>query len=213
MKQTVVTRATLGRLPLYLQYLKSPMCKGNHISATIIAKALGLGEVQVRKDLNFVSGMGKPKIGYQKKELIDDIEAFLGLRKRSSAVIIGVGKLGTALFGFDGFSDYGLEITAAFDCDEKKIGKTIAGKTVYSLEQLKFYCRMYDIRIGVITVPESYAQDVCNKLVDAGITAIWNFAPVALTVPEPVLVQQENLALSLAHLNTLINHRMIQEVD
>ncbi len=207
MKRAAVTRATLGRLPAYLRYLKSPLTRSDTVSATVIAKALNLGEVQVRKDLNDVSGKGKPKIGYLKKELIEDLETYLGLYKRSSAVIVGAGKLGKALMGFEGFSDYGIEISAAFDSDKKRTGQTISGKPIYPVEEFRFYCQMHDIRIGIITVPETAAQDVCSLMVDAGITAIWNFAPVALNVPDSVLLQQENLALSLAYLNISMNHK------
>ncbi len=206
MKHTAVNRATLGRLPVYLQYLKSTLAKGDHVSATAIARALGLGEVQVRKDLNLVSGAGKPKIGYCREELIHALEEFLGLRRRVPAVIVGVGKLGSALLGYEGFSVYGLEIEAAFDCDEEKTGRTVAGKTVRHTDQLGPYCRAHGIRIGIITVPESAAQAVCDQMVDAGITAIWNFAPTTLSVPDNVQLQNENLALSLAHLSMSINH-------
>ncbi len=207
MKRRTITRATLGRLPLYLKYLRSSADEDEMVSATAIAKALKLGEVQVRKDLNDVSGKGRPRIGYLKKELIKDLEHSLGYRSHSSAVIVGAGKLGTALLQFDGFSLYGLEIAAAFDCDKTKTGKNLFGKTVYPLDELRLYCQMHDIHIGIITVPEASAQSVCNAMTDAGITAIWNFAPVELVTAENVIVQQEDLALSLAHLNMLINNK------
>ena len=109
-----IPRATLGRLPLYLRFLKTEV-SGNNISATKIANGLGLGEVLVRKDLGKISNGGRPKIGYETKVLIDDIESALGVSGVTKAVIIGAGKLGRALLGYDGFWEYGLEITAAFD--------------------------------------------------------------------------------------------------
>lgn len=202
MNQASVARATLGRLPLYLQYLKSLPRDGNPtVSATIIAKALGLGEVQVRKDLSSVSGDGKPKIGYVTAELIDKLESFLRLNDRSCAVIVGAGRLGKALLGYGGFADYGLEIVAAFDSDREKIGGNVSDKIILPIEQLESFCEKEKIRIGIITVPESGAQDICDRMVRSGIRAIWNFAPRTLTVPEGVLLRQENLALSLAYLN------------
>ncbi len=201
MKQVSVMKATLGRLPSYLQYLKSlDKTENENISATIIAKALGLGEVQVRKDLSAVSGAGRPKLGYKTSALIKRLEEVLGQNSVTKAVIIGAGKLGNALLEYNGFSNYGLEVSAAFDVDESKTGRTEGGKDILSLNTLKDYCENQDIKIGIITVPASAAQDICNMLIDSGIGAIWNFAPCQLCVPEGVTLQQENLALSLAHL-------------
>lgn len=201
MKQSSVMRATLGRLPAYLQFLKgidSNECE--NISATIIAKALGLGEVQVRKDLSAVSGAGRPKLGYKTKALIKRLEEVLGQNSVSKAVIIGAGKLGNALLEYNGFSNYGLEISAAFDVDESRLGYTESGKEILFLDKLEEYCSEKNIKIGIITAPESAAQLICDRLVKCGITAIWNFAPRSLEVPDGILLQQENLALSLAHL-------------
>lgn len=201
MKQTNVMRATLGRLPTYLQYLKEldPAANEN-ISATIIAKALGLGEVQVRKDLSAVSGAGRPKLGYKTSALIKRLEEVLGQKSVCKAVIIGAGKLGNALLEYNGFANYGLEISAAFDIDADKLGEADSGKAVYSIDRLEDYCVSEGVRIGIITVPASAAQTICDRLTACGITAIWNFAPCQLTVPEGITLQHENLALSLAHL-------------
>ena len=204
MRQTSITRATLGRLPKYLNFLKSSETDG-YISATAVAKALNLGEVQVRKDLNAVSGAGRPKVGYLKKELIANLESRLGIRAANSAVIVGAGRLGKALLGFEGFSEYGLEIIAAFDTSPSEIGKKISGKEILSVGELRSYCQLNDVKIGIITVPNEAAQETCDELLKNGITAVWNFAPVNLKVPDSVALRQENLALSLAHLNLLIN--------
>ncbi len=201
MKQTSVMRATLGRLPTYLKYLKSgDVSKCENISATTIAKALGLGEVQVRKDLSAVSGAGRPKLGYITQELIKRLEEVLGQNSVSKAVIIGAGRLGKALLEYNGFSDYGLVVSAAFDVDVEKLGSIGSGKVILSLDTLEDYCTEEDIKIGIITVPVGAAQEICDRLTSCGISAIWNFAPCQLSVPESVTLQQENLALSLAHL-------------
>lgn len=206
MKQISVMRATLGRLPTYLKFLKSldvSVCE--NISATTIAKALGLGEVQVRKDLSAVSGAGRPKLGYITVELIKRLEAVLGQNSVSKAVIIGAGKLGKALLEYNGFSDYGLIVPVAFDVDEEKFGSISQTKAILPLDTLEDYCVREDIKIGIITVPASAAQSICDRLVKSGVTAIWNFAPCQLDVPEGVTLQQENLALSLAHLKLQMN--------
>ena len=121
-----ISKATLGRLPGYLQYLKSlPEARGATISATVIAKELSLGDVQVRKDLAAVSGAGKPKVGYVRAKLIRDIECHLGNERVTHAVLVGAGKLGRALLDYDGFEEFGVRIVAGFDNNENafQIGK------------------------------------------------------------------------------------------
>ncbi len=201
-------KATLGRLPIYLQYLKSLDIKEcNNISATVIAKALGLGEVQVRKDLNSVSGAGRPKLGYETAALIKTIEDVLGQKSVSEAVIIGAGRLGNALLGYNGFCNYGLKISAAFDINCERAESIGNGGNIFPLDELEAYCKRENVKIGIITVPKEAAQDICDRLVGCGVTAIWNFAPCTLTVPDNIILQQENLALSLAHLKLQMNTR------
>lgn len=201
MKPGAIPKPTLGRLPLYLHYLRNLPDNGDeHISATVIAKALELGEVQVRKDLGLVTGTGRPKTGHVRKDLIRKLEEYLSGENCVPAVLAGAGKLGRALLEYDGFREYGLEIIAAFDLDENRIGKTEAGKPIWHNDRLCDVCGEHRVKIGVITVPVHAAQDVCDKMVACGIRAIWNFAPCTLKVPDGVIVQQENLALSLAHI-------------
>lgn len=208
MKSVSVMKSTLGRLPIYLDYLKSTDAEASeNISATMIAKALGLGEVQVRKDLSAVSGAGRPKLGYKRNELVKQLESVLGRNKTTKAIIVGAGKLGNALLEYNGFSEYGLELVAAFDIDKKKVGKTESGKDVFPLDSLGEYCRVNSIEVGIITVPSSAAQGICDVMTNNGITAIWNFAPCSLNVPEGVLLSQENLALSLAHLKIQMRNK------
>lgn len=206
MERSNVTKATLGRLPQYLQFLNGlPPGQYDHISATTIAKMLSLGEVQVRKDLAAVSGLGKPKVGYRTSELITDLENALGCKKLTPAILVGAGKLGRALLDYNGFEEYGVQITAAFDCNEQVLRMNKTSKEILPISSLKKYCTENGIRIGIITVGSGSAQDVCDQMLEAGITAIWNFAPCQLKVPDNVLVKQENLALSLAHLNSQIS--------
>ena len=206
MERSNVTKATLGRLPQYLQFLNGlPPGQYDHISATTIAKMLSLGEVQVRKDLAAVSGLGKPKVGYRTSELITDLEDALGCKKLTPALLVGAGKLGRALLDYNGFEEYGVQITAAFDCNEQVLRMNKNSKEILPISSLKKYCTENGIRIGIITVGSGSAQDVCDQMLEAGITAIWNFAPCQLKVPDNVLVKQENLALSLAHLNSQIS--------
>lgn len=196
-----ISKSVLKRLPGYLAYLKSvPEGGSPYISATALANALGMGEVQVRKDLAMVSGGGRPKIGYQRESLIEDIEQFLGYDNATDAVLIGAGKLGQALLGYRGFEEYGLNILAAFDI-APAADKTEDGKPILPMTKLESFCRSHKVLMGIITVPEAYAQEVCDTLIANGIKAIWNFAPTHLEVPANILVQYENMATSLAVLS------------
>ena len=199
-----IPKATLGRLPQYLEYLRSLPEIRRTISATAIAKALSLGDVQVRKDLAAVSGAGKPKIGYETDKLITDIESYLGYERLTNAVLVGAGKLGRALLDYDGFEDFGVKIVAGFDCNEQIIKMGNTSKSILPIKNLGTYCTENDVKLGIITVGQGSAQDVCDKLVESGIEAIWNFAPCTLKVPAGILLKQENLALSLAYLNNQI---------
>ena len=201
-----IPKATLGRLPGYLQYLKSlPDVAGATISATAIAKGLSLGDVQVRKDLAAISGAGKPKIGYERQKLIRDLEHHLGYERLTNAILVGAGKLGRALLDYDGFEEYGVRIIAGFDCNEQAMQIGRSTKQILSIKNVQDYCRQHDVKLGIITTGQGSAQDVCDALVASGIRAIWNFAPCPLKVPAGVLLKQENLALSLAHLNNQIS--------
>ncbi len=202
-----ISKHTLQRLPMYLSYIQSlPEDAPKNISATTIAEALQLNDVQVRKDLASVSSSGKPKVGYNVKDLIAELEAFLGYNDIDNAVIVGAGSLGKALLNYSGFKAYGLNIIAAFDlCEEPT---EFQGKTVFPIAQLGSFCRKVNVHIGIITVPASSAQEICDLLVESGIRAIWNFAPVHLVVPDGILVQNENMASSLALLSNHLREQM-----
>ena len=176
MEKRSVSTQTLQRLPLYLNYLRSlPDDTPENISATAIADALRLGDVQVRKDLASVSSGGRPKVGYVTRDLTADLERFLGYHDVDTAVLVGAGNLGRSLLSYGGFSDYGLEIAAAFDRDPDLAGTTIAGKPVLPLEKLADLCCRMQIHLGILAVPAEDAQSVCDILVSSGVLAIWNF--------------------------------------
>lgn len=205
MQGILISKATLGRLPIYLQYLKELSARpGTMISASSIARGLSLGDVQVRKDLAVISGTGKPRVGYELEKLISDIEAHLGRGGLTGAVLVGAGKLGKALLDYDGFESFGVKILAGFDCNESAI-RLNGCKSILPIKDIEKFCKDNNVKLGIITVGQGSAQDVCNKLVSSGISAIWNFAPCSLHVPDKVILKQENLALSLAHLNMLIS--------
>ena len=201
MEKKKISQSVLKRLPGYLVYLKNmPQGSSDHISATALAAALGMGEVQVRKDLAIVSDGGRPKIGYLREGLIHDIEKFLGYNNTTDAVLIGAGKLGQALMGYSGFDEYGLNIVAGFDRNPGS-DHTEEGKPIYPMTDLPQFCRENKVLMGIITVPADHAQAVCDELITGGVKAIWNFAPTHLEVPDGILVQNENMATSLAVLS------------
>ena len=206
MKANQITRATLGRLPLYLNYLKQIESSGTtSISATTIAKALSLGEVQVRKDLASVSGAGKPKVGYESSDLIKRLEDTLGSNSITSAVLVGAGKLGRALLDYNGFEEFGIKIIAAFDSNDEVIRFSKTSKDILPISTLSEYCIANNVKLGIITVGQGSAQQVCNMMEQSGIKAIWNFAPCNLEVSDGILVKNEYLALSLAHLSNQLS--------
>ena len=189
------------RLPYYLKLLKELQAEGTrYVPAAAIAESLGVYEVQVRKDLAAVSSQpGKPRVGFSVSGLIADIEHFLGYDSH----------LGQALMSYGGFEDYGLDIAAAFDRNSALVGQKIHDCEVFPMERLREICAERKIPIGIITTPADQAQTVCDQLVAAGIKAVWNFAHVRLKVPDGVLVQNEDMAVSFA----LLSNRLAQSMQ
>lgn len=209
MEPIKVSKKLLKRLPVYLNHLKSMPEYSEHVSATALAKALGLGEVQVRKDLAKVSHTGRRRTGRSREQLILDIEKCLDFVTETGTIVVGAGKLGQALLDYNGFSEFGLNIMAGFDIQPQERQST-HGKPIYHINRLESFCRCYEVHIGIITVPADSAQSVCDALVACGIRAIWNFAPVHLQVPEYVAVQSENLAISLSALRMQLQSNTAQ---
>ena len=212
MSSTSIPRQSLRRLPIYLNYLKSLSGQAPaNISSAAIAEALNYGPVQVRKDLACLPCSGRPKTGYVTHELIRALESFLGYDDVTNAVVVGAGKLGQALMSYSGFSQYGLNILAAFDNNPALSGLHINGKPVLPLEKLPGLCERLGVHIGILTVPAEAAQGICDLLVANGILAVWNFAPVVLSAPAAVLVQNENMASSLALLSRHLAEKLQPE--
>lgn len=201
MKEIPVT--SLQRLPIYLNYLKSLGDGGKYISSGAIALALNMGEVLVRKDLAYTPAQGRTRVGYRRDELIAAIEQYLGCHDKKNAVIFGAGGLGRALLAYGGFHNYGIEITAAFDSDPAKWGE-IAGKPVLDVARAPEGIVEHNARLAIICVPASGAQKVADLLVECGVKAILNFAPLLLSVPDGFTVRNIDVAANLAILSSLI---------
>ena len=202
MENKEISKATLARMPLYLHFLQEESSKGaQYISSTVIAQNISVSSVLVRKDLALVSSEpGRPRLGFAISRLIVDIEKFLGYDNLSDAIIVGAGGLGRAFLGYEGFKNNGLNIVAAFDISKELIGTNVLGKEILPISQLAEFVEEHKIRIGIITVPKHAAQDVLNRMIEAGIKAIWNFAPAPLRVPKGIVLKTEDLAASLAML-------------
>lgn len=205
-KKKMAGLSTVRRLAGYHHDLCRLKNKGrDSVSSTELAEELALEPVQVRKDLSRTGVTGKPRVGFPVDEAIAAIEEFLGWDNTSDAVLVGVGSLGTALLGYEGFTDYGLNILAAFDADEDKVGTDVRGYRVLPMDELGETVGRLQLQVGIVTVPDSAAQDVIDELVDAGIRGIWNFAPMTPRVPEHVVVQNEDLAAGLAVLSVQLS--------
>ncbi len=203
----------LGRYPIYLKYFRELLSEGiEFVSSPKIAAKLGYSEEQVRKDLQAVSlEAGRPKKGRSVKQLVEDLESFLGYRNAASAVLIGCGHLGGALLNFPAFKEMGLEIIAGFDSDSSLVGKSVGGKMIFDVERLPELLGTLKANIAILTVPAAYAQGVAELAMDSGVKAIWNFAPVQLDVKEGVVVENVNLASSLAVLSHRLNVELAKE--
>ncbi len=207
-KHKITAVPSIRRLPSYLHIIRQSKAEGHeYISGTVIAQELSLEPIQVRKDLAITGIVGKPKKGYPVIALMAAIEHFLGWDEMQQAVLVGAGNLGTALTGYPEFQFHGLNICAAFDQDPAKIGKSIHGVPIYSLDTLAAQLQKQKAYIAILTVPSVSAQIIADVLVTAGITAIWNFTNVKLKVPESVLVQKEDLTSGYAMLSVMMNTR------
>ncbi|MFW5684445.1 MAG: redox-sensing transcriptional repressor Rex [Spirochaetota bacterium] len=196
---------TIKRLPSYLHVIENAQREGREfISGTVIADELELEPIQVRKDLAITGIVGKPRIGFPVQELIDAIYTFLYWDQNHRAIIVGAGSLATALMGYPEFPRRGLSIVAAFDTDPNKVGSVVNGKPVYHIDELAQRIGSLSASIAILTVPSQHAQEVAQRMIDAGVTAIWNFTNVKLKVPPGVLVQKEDLSSGYAVLSVKI---------
>ncbi len=193
-----IPEATVGRLPVYLRALVDLAGSGTTtVSSEALAEAAGVNSAKVRKDLSHLGSYGTRGVGYDVAYLIHQIRRELGLTQHWSIVIVGIGNLGQALANYRGFAERGFDVAALVDADPDKVGATVDGHVVRSLEDLPFLVAEHDIAIGVIATPASAVQDVADRMVAAGIRSILNFAPAMISVPPGVSVRKVDLAVEL----------------
>lgn len=197
-----ISKAAFLRFPAYLRYLKAEEAAGvGYVSSSEIAEDMHLSAVCVRKDLALVaSEPGKPRLGFAVGKLIGDLERALGYHLKTHACVVGAGRLGRAFLVYDGFEHYGIDVVAAFDISPAQVG-ALRGKPIYPMERLKEIAERENVRLGILTVPGEAAQQACDAMVEAGITAILSFAPAYVRVPEGVTLRCEDLAATLASLS------------
>lgn len=195
-RREVIPEATVARLPLYLRALHALADDGTQtISSEALAEAAGVNSAKLRKDLSHLGSYGTRGVGYDVGNLISQISREMGLQRRCSVVLVGVGNLGRALAGYGGFASRGLAIDALLDADRSLAGQQIAGLTVRHVDELADV--VVPGSIGVIATPASAAQQVCDLLVAAGVTSILNFAPTVLAVPPHVDLRKVDLSIEL----------------
>lgn len=207
-EKNVISKATIDRLPLYFRTLRMSQEEGMEIiSSEELGQRLGITPEQIRKDLASFGQFGKKGVGYYIRELIVNVGKILGLDNNWHIAVVGVGHLGWALAHYRNFDSLGFKLGALFDVDPNKIGQCIKGVQVSSLDSLKEVVEEQTIHIGIIAVPELYAQDVADKLVAAGVRGIWNFAPIKIQVPDTVRVINEDLSVGLSSLSFYLSRQ------
>jgi redox-sensing transcriptional repressor len=203
-----IAESTVRRLSLYLRFLEEFEEQGaKTVSSEALASRGGTTAAQVRKDLSFFGSFGKRGLGYQVPALITQLRDILGLNRRYKVVVVGAGKIGSALVQYRGFRDRGFDLVAIYDNDPKKIGRQWDALVVRDVAHLEKDLQREPADIGAVVTPADSAQPVADRLVKCGVTAILNFAPAQLQVPEHVTVKTVNLVLELEALSYLIASR------
>jgi redox-sensing transcriptional repressor len=193
-----IPEATVARLPVYLRALGLLSDEGvTTVSSEELAAAAGVNSAKLRKDLSYLGSYGTRGVGYDVDYLIYQVSRELGLTQNWPVVIVGLGHLGHALANYGGFASRGFAIRALVDADPDTVGREVAGLAVSPLDQLEDVVRSRDIAIAVIATPAAVAQDVCDRLVAAGVSSILNFAPSVLAVPDHVEVRKVDMSIEL----------------
>ena len=205
--------ATVKRLPLYLQCLDQISDDEIGISSSKLAELAKVNDAQVRRDLSYLGTLGTRGVGYDISTLRNQLQLELGLVEGWSAVIVGIGNLGSALAHYGGFREKGFGIVGLFDDDPKKINSQVAGLVIKPLSDLEKYCEKYNVAIGIIATPGEYAQSVADKLIGCGVRSILNFAPVLLKNVPNVQIRSVDLSQELQILSYYLDRPILKAVD
>ncbi len=203
-----IAESTVRRLSLYLRFLEEFEARGvATVSSEALAARGGTTSAQVRKDLSFFGSFGKRGLGYPVPELVARLRDILGLGRTYRVVVVGAGKIGSALAQYDGFGQRGFQVVGVYDVDPKKIGAGWAGLLVRDVRELERDLARERVDIAIVSTPAEAAQQVVDRLVHSGVRAILNFAPVQLEVPPEVAVKHVNMALELETLSYALRNR------
>ena len=203
-----IAESTVRRLSLYLRFLEQFAAQGHAtVSSAALARRGGTTSAQVRKDLSFFGSFGKRGLGYSVHELAAKIRDILGLARTYRVVLVGAGRIGSALAQYPGFRQRGFNVTAIYDTDPKKVGGRWNGLVVRDVSHLEADLKRDLSDIAILVTPAEAAQEVADRLVHAGVKAILNFAPVQLSVPRDVVVKSVNMALELETLSFALANR------
>lgn len=206
--KNTISKATIDRLPLYFRALSNAQDEGlDIISSDELGRRLEITPEQIRKDLASFGQFGKKGVGYYVNELKHNVGSILGLDHHWNIAIVGIGHLGAALANFQNFVTLGFNLVALFDEDPNVIGTTVNHVKVEDIKNLKTIVKERNIQIGIISVPAVFAQGVADKLVEAGVKGIWNFAPIKMKVPETMHIVNEDLSVGLSTLSYHITRK------
>ena len=197
-----IPRKTIYRLSIYLRCLARLRDNGiGTVSSEALAKAAGVKSTQLRKDLACFGTFGTRGLGYDVAELSKKIAEELGTSRLQPVILVGAGHLGLALLSYRGFEKEGFEIVAAFDAEPGRKREKEIKQPIYGMDELPSFVKKQSVKMAILTVPAAAAQEVANRLVEAGISGILNFSPMVLSVPEKVMVNNVNLAIELENLS------------
>jgi redox-sensing transcriptional repressor len=197
-KSEGIPKRVIQRIPIYFRYLQNLDEAGiDRVSSRELADKVGVSASQLRHDLHYFGAFGQQGYAYQVGDLLIRIKKIMGLNRRRNMVLVGAGHLGMALSSYGNFAKRGFDLVGIFDVDPEVVGTRIQGITVSQMDGLHEFLKRHHVEIGIITVPPGSAQQVADKLVAGGVTAIWNFAPVRLIVPEGIIVEHLHLIDSL----------------
>lgn len=196
-KRITIPKATVERLPMYLQCLQAMDEAETTVSSDTLANVAGVKSANVRKDLSYLGSHGVRGVGYDRLDLCHQLRRSLGLTAKWHVVIIGAGNLGSALMNYHGFDASGFNIVGIYDADPAKLGEPIDGHFVKSMDDVERDIKEHEVTMAILTTPATVAQDVADMLVEAGIQSILNFAPSLLKVPADVKCRQVDLATEL----------------
>ncbi|WP_025730076.1 redox-sensing transcriptional repressor Rex [Atopobacter phocae] len=212
--ERVIPRATARRLPIYQRYLRFLHDAGkDRVSSSELSEAVKIDSATIRRDFSYFGALGKRGYGYDVKHLLDFFSRTLAQDKLTNIALIGVGHLGHALLNFNFYKSNNVRISAAFDVDTEKIGRVLSGVPIYSMEELEEQLEVQQIKVAILTVPQSEAQHMAEQLVEYGVEGILNFTPIRLSLPHHIQIQNVDLTNELQTLIYFLHSTNIKGND